>query len=150
MTTWAELLNDLRFDLRDTATSKRWGDELLYLYAKDAIRDYSIYFPMRVHRTALTVTDSYAPLPSDVIDVVPLARRTIQKRFRAVLGRTILDEIRHARIEVFSQMLTETDLSIAQIAMACGFPGIDHVSRSFRRIKHMSPLAYRKHYGRRQ
>lgn len=87
---------------------------------------------------------------ADVIDVVPLSKRALQKRFQAVLGRTILDEIRHARMEVFSKMLTETDLSIAQIALACGFPGIDHVSRSFRKIKRMSPLAYRKQYGQKQ
>ena len=87
---------------------------------------------------------------SDVIDVVPLSKRALQKRFQAVLGRTILDEIRHARIDLFSKMLTETDRPIAQIAMACGFPGIDHVSRSFRKLKHMSPLAYRRQYGQRQ
>lgn len=87
---------------------------------------------------------------SDVVDAVPLSKRALQKRFQAVLGRTILDEIRHARIEICSKMLTETDLPIAQIALACGFPGIDHVSRSFRKIKHMSPLAYRKQYGQKQ
>jgi LacI family transcriptional regulator len=84
---------------------------------------------------------------ADVIDAVPLSKRAMQKRFQAVLGRTILDEIRHVRVELCSKMLTETDLPIAQIALACGFPGIDHVSRSFRKIKHMSPLAYRKQYG---
>ncbi len=87
---------------------------------------------------------------SDVIEVVPLSKRALQKRFRAVLGRTILDEIRHARMDLFAQMLTDTDRPIAQIALACGFPGIDHVSRSFRKIKHLSPLAYRRQYGQRQ
>lgn len=70
MTTWADLLNDLRFDLRDTATSKRWGDELLYLYTKDAIRDYSTFFPRRINRVEMTVADGYATLPSDTVEVV--------------------------------------------------------------------------------
>ena len=87
---------------------------------------------------------------TDVVNVVPLSKRALQKRFQAVLGRTILDTIRHARIDLFSKMLTETDRPIAQIALACGFPGIDHVSRSFRKIKRMSPLAYRRQYGQRQ
>jgi LacI family transcriptional regulator len=84
---------------------------------------------------------------SDVINGLPISRRALQKRFQAVLGRTILDEIRHTRVSMVAQMLTETNLSIAQIALACGYPGIDHISRSFRNIKHMSPLAYRKRYG---
>jgi len=84
---------------------------------------------------------------SDVINGLPISRRALQKRFQAVLGRTILDEIRHTRVSMVAQMLTETNLSIAQIALACGYPGIDHISRSFRNVKHMSPLAYRKRYG---
>jgi len=84
---------------------------------------------------------------SDVVNGLPISRRALQKRFQAVLGRTILDEIRHTRVSMVAQMLTETNLSIAQIALACGYPGIDHISRSFRTIKHMSPLAYRKRYG---
>ena len=84
---------------------------------------------------------------TDVINALPISRRALQKRFQAVLGRTILDEICHARVDMVAQMLTETNLSIAQIALACGYPGIDHISRSFGNIKHMSPLAYRKRYG---
>lgn len=84
---------------------------------------------------------------TDVINALPISRRALQKRFQAVLGRTILDEIRHTRVDMVAQMLTETNLSIAQIALACGYPGIDHISRSFGNIKHMSPLAYRKRYG---
>jgi len=84
---------------------------------------------------------------ADVIKAVPISRRALQKRFQAVLGRTILDEIRHTRVGMVAQMLTETNLSVAQIALTCGYPGIDHISRSFGNIKHMSPLAYRKRYG---
>jgi LacI family transcriptional regulator len=84
---------------------------------------------------------------TDIINALPISRRALQKRFQAVLGRTILDEIRHTRVGMVAQMLAETNLSIAQIALACGYPGIDHISRSFGNIKHMSPLAYRKRYG---
>ncbi|MHC4301023.1 MAG: XylR family transcriptional regulator [Planctomycetota bacterium] len=84
---------------------------------------------------------------TDVVNAIPLSRRALQKRFQTALGRTILDEIRHTRVDKVAQMLTGTNLSIAQIALACGYPGIDHISRSFGNIKHMSPLAYRKRYG---
>lgn len=99
---------------------------------------------------ALQYIRSHATDPiqvTDVVNALPISRRALQKRFQAVLGRTILDEIRHTRVGMVAQMLTETNLSVEQIALACGYPGIDHISRSFGKIKHMSPLAYRRRYG---
>jgi LacI family transcriptional regulator len=85
---------------------------------------------------------------TDVVKAVPVSRRLLQKRFQRVLGRTILDEIRHTRAEQVARMLSETNLPVSKIALTCGYPGIDHIARSFRKIKGMSPLAYRKRYGR--
>jgi LacI family transcriptional regulator len=99
---------------------------------------------------ALQFIRSHATDPiqvTDVVNALPISRRALQKRFQAVLGRTILEEIRHTRVGMVAQMLTETNLSVEQIALACGYPGIDHISRSFGKIKHMSPLAYRRRYG---
>jgi hypothetical protein len=68
MTTWADLLKDLRTDLQDEAANPRWSDRLLYLYAKDGIRDYSVWFPKRVDNLALTVKNGAFPLPADYIE----------------------------------------------------------------------------------
>jgi hypothetical protein len=67
MTTWAELLADIRTDLQDAGQTPRWSDDLLFMYAKDAIRDYSEWFPRRVDRTALTLSGSSYPLPADFV-----------------------------------------------------------------------------------
>jgi hypothetical protein len=64
MTTWAEFLSDLRSDLQDTAaTNPRWSDKTLWVYSKDAIRDYSTWFPKRVDQHAMTLTNGVYPLP---------------------------------------------------------------------------------------
>jgi LacI family transcriptional regulator len=83
---------------------------------------------------------------SDVVSAVALSRRVLEKRFRTTLGRSILDEIRRTRVEQIIQMLTETAMSISDIAQALGFSDMAHISRYFRREKGMSPLAYRKRY----
>ena len=70
MATWAEMLSDLRTDLKDTGGTPKWTDAQLYLWAKDAIRDYSQHFPRMVVRTELTVSGSAYPLPSDFVSVV--------------------------------------------------------------------------------
>lgn len=104
----------------------------------------------RMVAKAIHYIHSHASEPiqvADVVAAVPISRRALQKRFQTTMGRTILDEIRHTRVELVAKMLTDTNLPIAQIALACGYPGIDHIARSFRMIKRMSPLAYRKQYG---
>jgi len=83
----------------------------------------------------------------DVADTVALSRRGMERRFRRVLGRSVLAEIRRVRIEQVARMLAETNLPVSQIALALGFDGVDHIARYFRREKGMSPLKYRKKHG---
>jgi hypothetical protein len=68
MTTWATFLGDVREDMQDAGTTTRWSNGQLYLYAKDAIRDYSIWFPRRIDRLGLVLIDGSVALPSDYIE----------------------------------------------------------------------------------
>ena len=84
----------------------------------------------------------------DVVDAAALSRRVLEKRFRKILGRSVLCEIRRVRVEQIVRMLIGTNLPISHIASSLGYPGVDHIARYFRREKEMSLLAYRKQYGR--
>lgn len=71
MTTWAGLLAEIRADLQDTAiapSTPKWSDQMLYLYSKDAIRDYSTWFPKRQDRVEISPTGDAYPLPNDFIE----------------------------------------------------------------------------------
>ena len=65
---WGELKTDIRADLQDT--NNKYSDELLYLYVKDAIRDYSIWFPKRIDREELSKLNSGYPLPINYIEEI--------------------------------------------------------------------------------
>lgn len=67
MTTYASLLNDIRVDLKDTnATSYKFSDESLYIWVKDAIKDYSGWFPLEVDRLTMSLDSDYGDdLPTD-------------------------------------------------------------------------------------
>lgn len=82
----------------------------------------------------------------DVVEVTSVSRRSLEQRFRQVLHRSVLDEIRRVHVEQVARMLVETNLSISQIAMALGYSGIHNIARYFKRQKNMSPVAYRKLY----
>lgn len=68
--TWADFLSDLRNDLDDTADTPRWSDEQFYVYTKDAVRDYSQYFPKRVDGAELSLAGSAYTLPADYVDTI--------------------------------------------------------------------------------
>jgi LacI family transcriptional regulator len=97
--------------------------------------------------SALLYIREHAHLPfgvDDVIAAVPAGRRTLEKRFRAVLGRSVLDEIRRVRFDRARLLLLQTDLGISEVAARSGFDDVSWFSTSFRKITGVSPAAYRK------
>lgn len=83
----------------------------------------------------------------DVAKASGLSRRVLEKRFRARLGRSVLSEIRRARVQRISGLLAGTNLTVSQIAMDLGFAGTEHVARYFRRELGMTPLEFRRRCG---
>jgi LacI family transcriptional regulator len=84
----------------------------------------------------------------DVASSAGLSRRALEKRFRKQLGRSILEETRRVRTDQIARLLVETDLPVAKIADLLGFPDVQHIARYFQADKRLSPVAYRKIYGR--
>lgn len=80
----------------------------------------------------------------DVVDALPVSRRVLEKRFRKLLNRSVLEEIRKARTDAAARMLVETEMSISQIAEKLGYTETAHLSRYFHKEKGLSPIAFRK------
>jgi len=57
----------------------------------------------------------------DVLDHVALSRRSLERRFRQLVGHSISDEIRHVHVEKAKQLLINTDMAMPQVAAASGF-----------------------------
>lgn len=84
----------------------------------------------------------------DVLEHVPLSRRVLEKRFRAIVGRTPHQEIIRRRIDRVRQLLLETDWTLAQIARRTGFQNEEYLSVTFRREMKMPPGRYRREISR--
>jgi LacI family transcriptional regulator len=80
----------------------------------------------------------------DVVDAVAFSQRSLDQRFRKILGHSVYAEIRRVRVNLIIQLLIETRSSILQIARELGYANIAHISRYFRTETGMSLLAYRK------
>jgi LacI family transcriptional regulator len=76
-----------------------------------------------------------------------LSRRVLEKRFRRLLRRSALSEIRRARVAELARRLIETNEPISRIALDLGFGGAEHVARYFRREVGVTPRAFRREFG---
>jgi LacI family transcriptional regulator len=85
---------------------------------------------------------------SDVARAAALSRRALERRFRIEVGCSILEQIRRARTDQISRLLVETTLPVGEIAESLGFEDAQHFARYFRSAKDMSPLAYRRSFGK--
>jgi len=80
----------------------------------------------------------------DVVEPLPMTRRTLERRFGDIVKRSIHNEIMRSRIERAKHLLVDTDRPIQLIASACGFCSQAHLATVFRRLESTSPSAYRK------
>ncbi len=85
----------------------------------------------------------------DVVEYLTMSRSVLQRSFRNELGHTILTAITAIRMQRVKQLLTETDLSLYEIADRTGYAYAEYLSTTFKRQTGQSPSAYRRKFKRR-
>lgn len=81
---------------------------------------------------------------ADVLRVVPLSRRDLERRCRASLDRSPLQEIIRVRCERAKALLTETDLPLHDVALRSGFGSAVHFINAFGKAVGATPGTFRK------
>jgi LacI family transcriptional regulator len=79
-----------------------------------------------------------------VVRASRLARRSVERRFRELLGRTIHQEIQRVRIERAKSLLAETVLPVTTIARRCGFSTPQRLAAVFQQVAGESPSVFRR------
>ncbi|MBS6398266.1 MAG: helix-turn-helix transcriptional regulator [Clostridiales bacterium] len=69
--------------------------------------------------------------------------------FKRQTGKTPVQFINEHRIQHAAKLLTETEQSVSEIALACGFDNFSYFTRKFREYQHVTPRQYRAEYARR-
>ena len=79
-----------------------------------------------------------------VLREVPLSRRSLEKRFMLTTGYPVYEYIYNQRIEKFTQLLLETEMTIFEIALDLGLSDSKNIARQFKQVKGLTPMEYRK------
>lgn len=83
---------------------------------------------------------------AEVVAATTLSRRLLEIRFRKLLNRSILQEIKQVRIDAIIHKLTTTKEPISKIAYALGFNSLASFSNYFKNEKKISPGEFRKQF----
>jgi LacI family transcriptional regulator len=83
----------------------------------------------------------------DVVRGVALSRRSLERRFRELIGRSPHDEIMRVRLQCAQQLLRDTDLPLGTIARMTGFTYPEYLSAAFRRLTGLPPSQFRLDAG---
>ena len=86
---------------------------------------------------------------SDVLRAVPVSRRSLEIRFRKIVGRSLHEEIRRVHIQRAKSLLVSTNLTIPDVAESSGYNGPDRFRVAFVKETGMTPTAYRQQFTRR-
>lgn len=81
--------------------------------------------------------------PEMVAQSANLSRRELDSRLRSLIGRSVVDEIKRARLGHATKLLEETDYPIPEVAETAGYSSASYMIQVFRRVLDTTPAKYR-------
>lgn len=69
--------------------------------------------------------------------------RSLNRRFRQATQRSPMQYLQQIRMDTAKELLRSSNLSVAEVAFACGYTDSSHFAAQFRRSISLSPRAYR-------
>jgi LacI family transcriptional regulator len=82
----------------------------------------------------------------DVADAVSICRRSLERRFRARLTRSVWEEIRQSHMRRAKALLSGTELPMSEVATSSGFSDSKQLSVVFRQETGLAPTEYRRQF----
>lgn len=80
----------------------------------------------------------------EVVSAVATNRRSLERRFRDSIGRSISEEITRLRLERAKRRIVETDAPMKYVAIESGFRNADHFYKVFTRVEGITPSQFRE------
>ena len=80
----------------------------------------------------------------DIADAIGMGKSTLNRKIRLLTGVSTSAYILQIRIEEACRLLRETDSSIGDVSVSCGFESLSYFSRVFHQNIEMTPSEYRQ------
>lgn len=80
----------------------------------------------------------------DLADLIGMNEQYFCRFFKKAIGRSPIEYVNEYRIKKARHYLEETDLTVMEICLECGYNNLGNFLREFRRYTDTTPLQYRK------
>lgn len=108
----------------------------------------NVYNPRLLRVLALIEEHLDNPLTAaELAERVHISGRQLERLFKRYLDKSPSAYYMSVRMERAQKLLKETNLSVSEVATACGFGSIAHFSRTYRSHYHQAPRDERKAHG---
>ena len=123
---------------------KYYGRELIYDIAKKKMNENE--------RTLLNNFDAFVQKNYNnsnlnveaVCKELAMSKVQLYRKIKAITGSTINEYIQSVRIETAKDLLSDTDLTLSEVAYKCGFSSSSYFSRNFKNATGKSPSEWKK------
>ncbi|TCI93651.1 helix-turn-helix domain-containing protein [Tenacibaculum sp. M341] len=88
------------------------------------------------------VADEY--IVSDLADEIGLTQAKLQEGFKLLFSRTVIEYLRHIRLEEARDLLNNSDYNISQVVYSIGFSSRSYFSKIFKKKYGISPSKFLK------
>ena len=120
--------------------------DVTYLNAADPISTYSIQPPGRIPKLMHYIHQNFKDDISleKAASVSGLQIHAFCRYFKSLTNRTFSEFLNDVRIGYACKLIQQSELSITQIALECGYNNISYFNRCFKKINKMSPKDFRE------
>jgi len=73
-----------------------------------------------------------------------MSQSVLYRKIKVLTGQSISEFIRIIRLKKAGQLLSQTDMSISEIAYDIGFNDLKYFRKCFKKVFHKTPSQYRK------
>ncbi|MFV0346453.1 MAG: AraC family transcriptional regulator [Bacteroidales bacterium] len=117
-------------------------------YAKTRVSSES----RRVEKVKSYINDNFTEeiRLNQLAELVGMTSSSFSRFFKLRTGKVLTDYIIEVRLGHAARMLVDTQMTIAEIAYACGFNNLSNFNRIFRKNKLSSPKEFRDNYSKKK
>lgn len=83
---------------------------------------------------------------NSVVSALPVSRRALERKFKASLGRTLMEEIHRLRLGHALNLLATSSLPMVNVANQSGYSRQDRMAKAVRDATGVSPTTYRRKF----
>lgn len=117
---------------------------IIYNYLKTSQKIYPDWFSNIIN--TINSPDFIDKSPEDIYSLFPMSVPMVIKAFKTYIGETPVEYLTKLKINYACNLLRHTNYTTLHISSMIGYDSLSHFNHTFKKIKNLTPIQYRKHH----